>query len=123
MDLIDEFTLREMMQFHFQLKQIRPGVSVEDLIQIMYLEDATEKPLMNFSSGMKQRVKLGLAMYTDAPIFFLDEPGTNLDARAFEWYRHELTQMPPNSLIFIASNESRDYPHTAFKLNMPEYKK
>jgi ABC-type multidrug transport system ATPase subunit len=123
MDLIDEFTLREMVDFHFRLKQIRPGVSRDDLIQIMYLEDATEKPLSNFSSGMKQRVKLGLAMYTDTQTFFLDEPGTNLDSRAFDWFVRQLAQVPVNSLIFIASNESKDYPHTATILSMPEFKK
>jgi ABC-type multidrug transport system ATPase subunit len=123
MDLIDEFTLREMIGFHFRLKQLRPGISLDDLIQIMYLEDATEKPLTNFSSGMKQRVKLALAMYTDTPIFFLDEPGTNLDARAFDWFVRELAEVPADSLIFIASNESRDYPQTASILSMPDLKK
>src|SRR5688572_127267 len=90
MDLIDEFTLRETLNFHFKLKKLRRGLTIEDLARVMYLEDAMEKRLINFSSGMKQRLKLALAFYTEADVYFLDEPGTNLDSRAFEWFIAEL---------------------------------
>jgi ABC-type multidrug transport system ATPase subunit len=123
MELIEEFTLAEMIDFHFKLKNIRPGVSIRDLIQIMYLQNAIEKPLLNFSSGMKQRVKLALAIYTNAEIFFLDEPGTNLDGQAFDWYLRELARLPAKSLIFIASNEMKDYPKTASRLHIPDFRK
>lgn len=123
MDLIEEFTLAEMLRFHFKLKKIRAGHSIEDLLHIMYLEDAHEKQLINFSSGMKQRVKLALAFYTDAEIFFLDEPGTNLDSHAFEWYIHELSLLPKKAMIFIASNDPSEYPAAATIFNLMDFKK
>jgi ABC-type multidrug transport system ATPase subunit len=123
MDLIDEFTLEEQLNFHFKLKPIRSGITIPDLLQILYLEPAGNKTIGNFSSGMKQRVKLGLAFYTQADILFLDEPGTNLDARAFEWYLTEFKKMPPGGLIFIASNNPAEYPENAFVLNMENFKK
>ena len=123
MDLIEEFTLVEMLRFHFRLKKLRAGYKVEDLPSVMYLEDAADKQLMNFSSGMRQRVKLGLAFYTEADVYFLDEPGTNLDHRAFVWYSTELGKLDKNSLIFIASNNPLEYPETATLLNIQDYKR
>jgi ABC-type multidrug transport system ATPase subunit len=123
MDLIDEFTLREMLDFHFRLKKLRNGLHVEDLFSRMYLEEATEKQLINFSSGMKQRVKLALAFYTEADVYFLDEPGTNLDQRAFEWYLTHLGQVSPQAMIFIASNNEEEYPEKATVLNIRDFKR
>ena len=122
MDLIDEFTLGEMVKFHFQLKAIRSGFTLEDVVQRMYLEDAFDKQLINFSSGMRQRLKLGLAFYTAADIYFLDEPGTNLDKRAFEWYKKEFDNLPPEAAVFIASNDPAEYPDNATVLNIMDFK-
>ena len=123
MDLIDEFTLREMVNFHFKLKKLRNGVRAEDLFSLMYLETAADKQLINFSSGMKQRLKLALAFYTQADVYFLDEPGTNLDQRAFEWYLTHLGQLPSQAVVFIASNNRDEYPEKATLLNITDYKR
>lgn len=123
MDLIEEFTLLEMVNFHFTLKKLRSGLRKEDLLARMYLEEASGKQLVNFSSGMKQRLKLALTFYTEADIYFLDEPGTNLDKRAFEWYLQELGQLPQQSLVFIASNNSDEYPQHAVTVNILDFKR
>ncbi|MEX1238535.1 MAG: ATP-binding cassette domain-containing protein [Cyclobacteriaceae bacterium] len=123
MDLIEEFTLSEMIDFHFKLKKLRQGVRKEDLLNIMYLENAMEKQLINFSSGMKQRLKLALAFYTQADVYFLDEPGTNLDGRAFEWYGRELSLLPNDPIVLIASNNPEEYPQKSTILNILDYKK
>jgi len=123
MDLIEEFTLAEMLQFHFQLKRIRNGLTVADVLERMYLGDAYEKQLINFSSGMKQRLKLGLAFFTTADVYFLDEPGTNLDRRAFDWYRKEFADLPKEAISFVASNDPAEYPDTATVLNIMDFKR
>lgn len=123
MDLIDEFTLDEMLQFHFRLKNLRPGVALEDLPEIMYLGHAREKQIGNFSSGMRQRLKLAIAFYTEAEAYFLDEPGTNLDHRAFSWYREELAKLPAGALILVASNNPEEYPENAANLHIMDYKR
>jgi ABC-type multidrug transport system ATPase subunit len=123
MELIEEFTLNEMLSFHFRLRKVRTGFTFDHLLPIMYLEDAAEKQLMNFSSGMKQRLKLGLALYTEADVYFLDEPGTNLDRRAFDWYRNELSKLPPHAMVLIASNNPDEYPENATNLSIVHYKR
>ena len=123
MDLVEEFTLAEMLNFHFRLKRLRPGFSIPDVIDQMYLSDSAQKQLINFSSGMKQRLKLGLAFFTSAHVYFFDEPGTNLDKRAFDWYKAHFAALPESATIFVASNNPLEYPDTATVLNITDYKR
>lgn len=122
MDLIEEFTLTEMVNFHFKFKTARTPASTAELIARMQLSKAAGKPLRSFSSGMRQRVKLALALYTNADVLFLDEPGTNLDQRALEWYQKELEQIAPYTLTFVASNQTQEFPATAEKLSILDFK-
>jgi ABC-type multidrug transport system ATPase subunit len=118
MDLIEEFTLQEHIRFHFSLRKLRNGLTLEELPERMYLQDAQHKPIGNYSSGMRQRVKLALACYTEADVLFLDEPGTNLDHRAFDWYLEQLNALPPHMIVLIASNEPSEYPENAMKIDI-----
>jgi ABC-type multidrug transport system ATPase subunit len=122
MELIDEFTLEEQIRFHYSMRQPRNKIDATALMQIMYLEKAAGKTLGNFSSGMKQRVKLALAFYTESDIIFLDEPGTNLDQTAFDWYVKQLQLLPPQCLTIIASNNPLEYPQSTKILNITDFK-
>ena len=122
MDLIEEFTLEEQLQFHFKLKASRNNLTIAEMIDRMYLTTARNKYISNFSSGMRQRVKLALAFFTQADVVFLDEPGTNLDHQAFEWYLKELHALPEYCTIIVASNQPAEYPSTAQKIDIMMYK-
>jgi ABC-type multidrug transport system ATPase subunit len=122
MDLIDEFTLMEQVNFHFSIKQMRAGASTESIIDSMYLKSSSRKQIGNFSSGMRQRLKLGLAFNTDSQIIFLDEPGTNLDKQAFVWYTNQLRQIHPQTLVLIASNNPEEYTSASAVINIMDYK-
>lgn len=122
MDLIEEYTLEEQIKFHFRMRTIREGYTVESIMDKLYLAPAKEKQISNFSSGMKQRLKLGLAFYTKASALFLDEPGTNLDEQALHWYQENLRQLPVGLLVFIATNQTHEYPATATVLDLVDYK-
>lgn len=122
MDLIDEFTLLEQVRFHFKLKPTRFNMNEAEILEKMYLTHAKHKYISNFSSGMKQRVKLALAFYSQADIVFLDEPGTNLDMQAFDWYLQQIETLPTNCLVFIASNQVSEYPANAQKLDIMSFK-
>ncbi|MBA4054098.1 MAG: ABC transporter ATP-binding protein [Marivirga sp.] len=122
MDLIEEFTLGEQLRFHFSLKPPRTGMSETEMLERMYLTHAKDKYISNFSSGMKQRVKLALAFFSHADILFLDEPGTNLDSQAFDWYLQQLGDLLGKCLIFIASNQTSEYPSNAQKIDIMSFK-
>jgi ABC-type multidrug transport system ATPase subunit len=123
MDLIDEFTLDEMVKFHFCFKQIRNGSTTDEVVEKMELTHARHKLVSNFSSGMRQRLKLGLAFYSQSEVLFLDEPTSNLDQKSIDWYWKNITQLIGKNLIIIASNQEMEYPSTAEKVDILRFKK
>jgi len=120
MDLIDEFTLEEMVHFHFKFKKSR--LPVNEVINRVELKSSSNKSIAFFSSGMRQRLKLALAFYTQADLLFLDEPCTNLDKKSTDWYHAHLKQLPSSTSLFIASNQEQEYPPTAHLIDILAYK-
>lgn len=122
MDLVEEFTLEEMLHFHFSFKKLRLANDAAEVMEKMELSHARKKPISQFSSGMKQRLKLGLTFFSDVKIIFLDEPTTNLDASAIQWYWKNMANLSPESLVFIGSNLENEYPSHALKINLLNHK-
>jgi ABC-type multidrug transport system ATPase subunit len=117
MDLIEEFTLDEIVRFHFKFKKSK----VQDVIEHAELTHARSKKIGAFSSGMKQRLKLALAFYSDTPLLFLDEPTTNLDKHAIAWYKDNLGRQTGRTIV-IASNQEDEYPLNSSKIDLSAYK-
>ncbi len=109
LDLLEELTLTELLRFHTQFKPLRPGVSLDGLIGIMYLEGARQRLVREFSSGMKQRLKLGLALYADAPLLLLDEPTTNLDTTGAAWFQEHVRATRAGRTVLLSSNVLAEY--------------
>lgn len=120
LELVEELTLTELIQFHTHFKPLRQ-ISQEQLIQRMYLEKARYKFVKDFSSGMKQRLKLGLAIYTDAPLLLLDEPTTNLDQTGIDWYLEHVSQNKAERLIIVCSNIAHEYQFCDTTLDITHY--
>lgn len=108
LDIPEEYTLEEILEFHTQFKQFPKGISVKDAIKIIDLENTHEKHYRNFSSGMKQRVKLGLAILTNVPLLLLDEPVTALDAKSIGWYKEMITAYAKEKTILVFSNHREE---------------
>jgi ABC-type multidrug transport system ATPase subunit len=122
MELIEEFTLTEMVAFHTKFKKLRDGLTVVDFIERLQLSHAKNKPINQFSSGMKQRLKLGLAFFSEVNCIFLDEPTTNLDKASTQWYLDNLASLPKEMLMIIASNQAHEYPSNSKEIEMLKYK-
>ena len=104
LELIEDFTLREMMEFHFSFKQFLPGFDISGVIDLLGFPDTKYKQVHQFSSGMKQRVKLILAFLSDVPLLLLDEPTMNLDKAGINWYHELVTTFTRNRTLIICSN-------------------
>lgn len=109
MALIEEMTLSEMLTFHFSFKAILPDLDIPKIIELTGLQNSAHKQLGDFSSGMKQRVKLAQAIFTDTPILMLDEPCSNLDAKGVQQYQSWIELFAKNKMIIVASNDEREY--------------
>lgn len=103
-DIFEEYNLKETFNFYTKFKSLKDNLAYQDFVSIIGLEKAQNKPLSQFSSGMKQRVKLGLAVLSNCPILLLDEPTSNLDKNAIEWYQNLVKNNIENKIVFVASN-------------------
>jgi ABC-type multidrug transport system ATPase subunit len=106
--LIEEFNIEELLRFHYRLKPMLPGITKEDFIDRLQLQNISGKPIKQYSSGMKQRLRLALAFFTQAPVLLLDEPCSNLDAQGMEWYRNLLESYTQDRLVVICSNHQEN---------------
>ncbi len=61
------------------LNGMRASGRVDSVIHEMDLAPVAHQPISSFSTGMKKRVSLALAMVADPPILLLDEPMSGLD--------------------------------------------
>lgn len=122
LELIEEFTLQELVNFHTKFKPLRDSMPTAAFIEAIQLVQARHKPVKYFSSGMKQRLKLGLAFYTDAPVMLLDEPTTNLDAQGTDWYKKTLENNINQRLCVICSNQPHEYELCTQTLDIMQFK-
>ncbi len=121
-ELIEEFTLRETINFHFSFKPYQQGMNYEALIDLLQLKGAEDKALKYFSSGMKQRAKLAIAFCSGTNCLFLDEPTSNLDTQGIDWYLKLVEQFRGNKMFIVASNQSHEYDFCEKLINITDYK-
>lgn len=121
-ELIEEFTLEEAIAFHQRLKPLLPNMDAQRLQERLALPKAKHKEIRFFSSGMKQRLKLALAICSDTPLLLLDEPATNLDQQGVAWYKALIAEFAADRLTIIASNDPHDAEFCPKHLNIMNYK-
>ena len=121
-ELIEEFTLEELLKFHFQFKEIIPGYTIANIISSLSLEKARQKYVRQFSSGMKQRLKLGLAFYSQSDLLLLDEPTSNLDAGGVAWYKEAVVKADKEKMMIICSNQPHEYDFCENVISLQDYK-
>ena len=107
MELIEEMTLVEQLNFQAEFK--RPIMDFHLMIEKFGYKNIDHKQLSQFSSGMKQRVKLMLSIYFENEVIYLDEPTSNLDSTGIEWYQNEMQTLIGKRTILIASNQRYEY--------------
>ena len=122
LELIEEFTLLEAVQFHQRFKPFQSGMGVQEVIDLLPFARQKHKQIRHFSSGMKQRLKLVLAFCSDTPILLLDEPTTNLDVQGQQWYLQLVDRFAANRLVVVASNLEEDVTFCRERLHILEYK-
>lgn len=122
LSLIEEMTLLEFFQFHFSFKKLKSGMSIEKIIALLDFQNVQDIFIHDFSSGMKQRVKLAQAFFADTEVLLLDEPCSNLDEKGIQLYEQLLAQYAENRLVLIASNVEREYESAGNLLQIEEFK-
>lgn len=120
LDLIEEMTATEFLDFHEKFKPLTH--SIPAILKEVNLENAADKQIRYFSSGMKQRLKLAQAFFTNAPVLLLDEPTSNLDKEGINLYQKLIKGQQGKKLIIISSNDMQEYDFCNEVIDIVAYK-
>jgi ABC-type multidrug transport system ATPase subunit len=122
LDVIEEMTLAEFLQFHNQFKSFINNFSIDHIVEEIGLNTAINKQIRFYSSGMKQRVKLAQAIFSDCSIVLLDEPCSNLDVKGIELYHSLVENYCKERLVIVCSNDEVEYSFTTERISVLDYK-
>ena len=120
--LIEEMTALEFLAFHESFKSFMPGITPNHILEIIELISAANKQIRYFSSGMKQRIKLAQAIFSDVPVLFLDEPCTNLDETGYALYQSLIQNYASQKLVIVSSNDKAEYHFCEEVIDIKNYK-
>lgn len=122
LELVEEMTATEFLEFHRSFKPFLNNMSLADLLQEVELSHAADKQIRYFSSGMKQRLKLGQGILSDTAFILLDEPCTNLDETGIRLYQRLINTYTQNRCVIVSSNDQQEYGFCKNLINIQEYK-
>jgi ABC-type multidrug transport system ATPase subunit len=108
LQLIEDFSAAEIIEHIALFKPFKGNASTQEILGAIGLPETGNKPIRLFSSGMKQRLKLGLAILSDTPVLLLDEPVSNLDRAAIEWYHGMIAAHTQDRTVIVCSNAIKD---------------
>ena len=122
LEVVEEMTATEFLQFHQAFKPLLPRHAVTDILAAVGLSTAAHKQIRYYSSGMKQRIKLAQAIFSDVPVVLLDEPCTNLDGSGIALYQQLINDHCNNRLVIVSSNDEAEYGFCNEQINMLAFK-
>ncbi len=108
-DLIQEYDVEEMFLFHTKFKKMRKKFETKEFLELVKLNKTKGKQIQYYSSGMKQRLQLAIALFTDSKLLLLDEPTSYLDSENKEWFYRLLKEELSDRTVIIASNDKDDF--------------
>ncbi|MGZ5304445.1 MAG: ABC transporter ATP-binding protein [Bacteroidia bacterium] len=123
LDVVEEMTLVEFLNFHNQFKPFLSTFTTEKIVEEIGLSGAAAKQIRYYSSGMKQRVKLAQAIFSDAPIVLLDEPCSNLDVKGIELYHSMINTYCKERLVIVCSNDAVEYSFCNEVISIMDFKR
>jgi len=105
-ELIEELEALEFLETYQRFRRLL--INPADILNYAYLEQSSQKKIKQFSSGMKQRLRLSLALFSASELVILDEPTANLDPQGIEWYKELLVSQLGKRSLVVGSNFSED---------------
>ena len=122
LEVVEEMTLIEFLNFHSGFKPFLSSITPEKIISILGLDNAGNKQIRNYSSGMKQRVKLAQSIFSDVPVVLLDEPCTNLDDAGVKLYKQLIQDQCQKRMVIVSSNDHHEYDFCSNRINITDWK-
>lgn len=129
LNLYDELSGFENLDFFYKLKLVSSNLNnnnskekLNSLLEIVNLYDKRKELVKNYSSGMKQRLKIAFAVMNEPEILLMDEPRTNLDKFGVDIINKIAEEQKEKGILIIATNDEDDKLHCDDSLNIEDYK-
>lgn len=107
--LYPELSGRENLEFFVQVHGVELRVPIKTALETVGLGDRGSDLVSVYSSGMRQRLRLALAMLFEPPLLLLDEPGLALDASGVAMLEGLITsRRQAGALVLLATNDARE---------------
>jgi heme exporter protein A len=119
--LYDELTGVENLEFFCKVRGVPYHRSDSlALMEQVGLGGHEKKRCRDYSSGMKQRLKIVQALVHKPPLLLLDEPGSNLDSKGIKIVENVVAEQREMGITIIASNEKREVDYADRIINLSE---
>lgn len=111
LNLYDELSAYENLEFFYIMKSNEKKANPEylnGLLEKVNLYNRKNDLVKDFSSGMKQRLKLAFSVLNSPILLLMDEPRTNLDNFGIDIAYSIIEEQRKKGILIIATNESED---------------
>ncbi|WP_168581451.1 ATP-binding cassette domain-containing protein [Gephyromycinifex aptenodytis] len=111
--LYQHLSARQNLMVHARLMGV-PGSRVDDVLALVGLSSSDRKPAAKFSTGMKARLALAIALLTDPAVLVLDEPQNGLDPEGIIELRRLIRDLAEQGrTVLISSHQLGEVRHLA----------
>lgn len=102
----DDLTARENLKLQIFLGGVSDYSNINHLLDLVGLKDIEDRPVKDFSLGMKQRVGIAMALVNNPELLILDEPVNGLDPVGMVEVRNILKNLNQQEgiTIFLSSH-------------------
>jgi ABC-type multidrug transport system ATPase subunit len=105
--LYDEMSGMENLEYFARLYGITSRTRRAEVIRLVGLDPDLDRPVGQYSQGMRQRMSLARALLNDPRILLLDEPFSNVDLRSARDMVHLLAQLrDQGKTIFVVTHQA-----------------
>jgi len=125
LNLYDELSGIENLEFFYRLKSGEHNSYMEKVkyfLEKVNLYERRNDLLKNYSSGMKQRLKLAFAVMNEPELLLFDEPGSNLDAEGSKIVLEIADEQKKKGILIIATNDEQEKLLCSDYINVEDYK-
>lgn len=106
--LYQDMTVREYLNFVYDLKGVKLNVSkrdhIENVMEISSVADVKNRRIKNLSKGYKQRVGLAQALIGKPEVLILDEPTVGLDPNQIVEIRNVIKNLKKDHTIILSTH-------------------